>query len=249
MAGEIPIPEDRPVTYDGLPLDIASDRPLLAAAVPLGYRDEDMASRRISQAFSAFDRTAEVEQPAATGHTGDASQTAFIDLGTFDDASHAEYVRRRFADLGMISVRRIFGETGSPGGYGSSPAATLPTSSSRSRMNAGWCRPHASPTRAPGLSVTRAPARLVPPNPFGEFPGKTQAFGAFLNPPFWIGKHEWRSRRVTREAEPAFRLFYAGLPQEVTAVTGACPAYQRSAKGSGKGRADENGRQSCRKNS
>lgn len=108
LSGEIPVPTERPVTYGGLPMAVADDdQPFRTAALqPLGYGAEDMPSRRVASAFAAVERRPDA-QLRATGPVQAAGQSAFIRLGRYSDGEHAEYVRQSFADLGVISLRRV----------------------------------------------------------------------------------------------------------------------------------------------
>jgi rare lipoprotein A (peptidoglycan hydrolase) len=108
LVGDIPVPTERPVTYDGLPMAVIDDsQPFQTASLqPLGFRSEDALSLRFASAFEAIDRspTVRIESTGGVEATGKA---VFVRLGRFSDGEHAEYVRRSFADLGMISLRRV----------------------------------------------------------------------------------------------------------------------------------------------
>ena len=119
LAGSIPVPEERPVTYEGLPIAVANDgQPFQTAMLqPLGYRADDMPSRRVANAFAAVDRKPQgppaAKQPVSAGSAQLAAEAVYVRLGRFEDGAHAEYVRQSFADLGVISLRRVL-EDGAP---------------------------------------------------------------------------------------------------------------------------------------
>ncbi len=106
LAGDIPVPTERPVTYGGLPISIADDQPFMTATLkPLGYRAEQGDAQRAANAFEAFDRKAET--PHKTDKRAGAQEIAVIRLGRFSDGASAEFVRQTNGDLGMISLRRV----------------------------------------------------------------------------------------------------------------------------------------------
>lgn len=108
LAGDIPVPTERPVTYGGLPISIADDQPFMTAALkPLGYRADTGDAQRAAAAFKAFDREAEIRVPRNPGKGVGAQEVAVIRLGRFSDGASAEFVRQTNDDLGMISLRRV----------------------------------------------------------------------------------------------------------------------------------------------
>ncbi|MEC9342739.1 MAG: septal ring lytic transglycosylase RlpA family protein [Pseudomonadota bacterium] len=108
LASEIPVPTERPVTYEGLPIAVAGDQPFMTASVmPLGYAGEQRRNRRIDDAFSLVERMPDHQPMTRSGPAEGADEAVFIRLGRFTEATHAEMVRQRFADLGMISMRRM----------------------------------------------------------------------------------------------------------------------------------------------
>jgi len=109
LAGAIPVPEERPVNFDGVPLDmgLADDQLLTASLHVSGYRAETadgLAASRFVQAFAALER------PAPEQVSRDrAGQTFVIRLARYTDPVEAAAMRDAIGDLGVTSMRHVRG--------------------------------------------------------------------------------------------------------------------------------------------
>jgi rare lipoprotein A len=119
----IPIPTQRPTTFDGIALDfaeaIAEADPIgkpVAGLQPLSFVAES--GRRVSAAFAAIEQVeirnafAAREAVPTAEEIALSRQSIFITLGIFRDAASAEFVRSANSDLGLISVRRSWEQRG-----------------------------------------------------------------------------------------------------------------------------------------
>ena len=119
----VPIPLQRPTTYDGIALDVAQAIAVaepaakrLASLQPLGFATE--AEHRVAAAFAAIEQTddrnafAAINSPIWTEDAALAAESVFVSLGTYREPANAEFVRTANSDLGLISVRRSWAERG-----------------------------------------------------------------------------------------------------------------------------------------
>lgn len=112
VASGIPVPTPRPADYvGGTPFLVASG----AGVAPLAFASPSV-GERFEAAFAAVDRDAASNAPFPVVANGDAaSSTALVSLGVFASDDSIDYVRHLFADLGVISARKVGGDEGRGG--------------------------------------------------------------------------------------------------------------------------------------
>ena len=112
LLAQIPVPMERPSTYDGIPFDVQSSEPILTASLqPLGYSDDNPLNRRVARAFDLIENPVnaprDADQKPVSDSRGDASKVITVRLGIFSDAALAQYAAQSNADLGLTRVTQM----------------------------------------------------------------------------------------------------------------------------------------------
>ncbi|MEZ5872043.1 MAG: septal ring lytic transglycosylase RlpA family protein [Nitratireductor sp.] len=109
LLAQIPVPTERPSTYDGIPFEVMPLEPMLTASLqPIGYAEDNPLNRRVARAFATVDngKRGALDDKPVPDQQGDASQMVEIMLGSFSDPALAELAAQSNADLGLVKVTR-----------------------------------------------------------------------------------------------------------------------------------------------
>jgi rare lipoprotein A len=109
FAGAVPVPTQRPVTWEGVPLDLAAEQPFLVATVEPNAYAADPLRNRFEGAFAALERKSGSSLPAGGA---DASQQRVILVGAFVDERSAMLVRSQFAGLAVAMLDDVVRDQG-----------------------------------------------------------------------------------------------------------------------------------------